>query len=241
MSNAFEYGLLPQSEMGLQLRSDRISRISILQRSVWWSSLTKFSKLVVSSRLQPLLELEPPVSNTGLLSDIWSTIATDSNKKIFNMFTDEIGKTPPIGRRQVCHPSILNWADHDSPRTLLTPSMRSSTSKSSIQTDSSSPTKTTTEPSSPLVATSPTSTLSVDMAALALKDVAASEETGDIPPMQMVHGVNVDDTKEDEDEDEDWTKIRMMTESWMKSMQAHDSGLTDEDKKVANDLLMRNL
>ncbi|KAM6496631.1 hypothetical protein JOM56_007104 [Amanita muscaria] len=75
--------------------------------SVWWSSLTKFSKLVVSSRLQPLLELEPPVSNTGLLTDIWSTIATDSNKKIFNMFTDEIGKTPPIGRCQVIHRSSI--------------------------------------------------------------------------------------------------------------------------------------
>lgn len=53
-----------------------------------------------SFRLQPLPEMELPVSSSGLLGDIWSTIATDSNKKIFNMFTDELGKT--IGKHQVC-------------------------------------------------------------------------------------------------------------------------------------------
>ena len=57
------------------------------------------SDLPASFRLQPLPELELPVASTGLLSDIWSSIATDSNKKIFNMFTDEIGKT--IGKHQV--------------------------------------------------------------------------------------------------------------------------------------------
>jgi TBC1 domain family member 8/9 len=46
-------------------------------------------------------ELPPPTSSSsGLLGDLWSTIATDSNKKMFNMFTDEIGKT--IGKHQVC-------------------------------------------------------------------------------------------------------------------------------------------
>lgn len=55
--------------------------------------------LSASFKLQPLLELEIPVSNSGLLGDLWSSIATDSNKKIFNMFTDEIGKT--IGKHQV--------------------------------------------------------------------------------------------------------------------------------------------
>jgi hypothetical protein len=57
------------------------------------------SDLPASFRLQPLPELELPVASTGLLSDIWSSIATDSNKKICNMFTDEIGKT--IGKHQV--------------------------------------------------------------------------------------------------------------------------------------------
>lgn len=55
--------------------------------------------LSASFRLDPVPELELPPSNTGLLGDIWSQIATDSNKKMFNMFTDEIGKS--IGKHQV--------------------------------------------------------------------------------------------------------------------------------------------
>jgi hypothetical protein len=55
--------------------------------------------LSASFRLEPLPEMELPVSSSGLLGDLWSTIATDTNKKMFNMFTDEIGKT--IGKHQV--------------------------------------------------------------------------------------------------------------------------------------------
>ena len=62
-----------------------------------------------SFKLHPLPEMELPSSNSGILGDLWSTIATDSNKKMFNMFTDEIGKT--IGRHQVlqklCCPRYL--------------------------------------------------------------------------------------------------------------------------------------
>jgi len=53
-----------------------------------------------SFRLDPIPDMDlPPSLSNGLLGDLWSTIATDSNKKIFNMFTDEIGKT--IGKHQV--------------------------------------------------------------------------------------------------------------------------------------------
>lgn len=52
-----------------------------------------------SFKLHPLPEMELPVANSGILGDLWSSIATDSNKKMFNMFTDEIGKT--IGKHQV--------------------------------------------------------------------------------------------------------------------------------------------
>lgn len=55
--------------------------------------------LSASFRLEALPEMELPVSNSGLLGDLWSTIATDNNKRMFNMFTDEIGKT--IGKHQV--------------------------------------------------------------------------------------------------------------------------------------------
>lgn len=52
-----------------------------------------------SFKLHPLPEMELPSSQSGILGDLWSTIATDNNKKMFNMFTDEIGKT--IGKHQV--------------------------------------------------------------------------------------------------------------------------------------------
>ncbi|KAM6496616.1 Rab-GTPase-TBC domain containing protein, partial [Amanita muscaria] len=261
MSNAFEYGdaLLPQSEDGspVEIGSNQpylnlaTFRMVVLADEILEAFFE--TDLVASFRLQPLPELELPVANTGLLSDIWSTIATDSNKKIFNMFTDEIGKT--IGKHQVIHrPSIGRITTLQEPKareSLLTPSMRSSTSKSSIQSDSSSPTKSATDRSSPLVATPSSSTLSIDMAALALKDVAVPEETGGIPPMQMVHAVNaalmertpfaIDDAKEDEDEDEDSDEDVDDDDEVMDEvdafLEAHDSGLTEEDKKVANDLL----
>ena len=52
-----------------------------------------------SFKLQPLPEMELPSAHSGILGDLWSTIATDSNKKMFNMLSDEIGKT--IGKHQV--------------------------------------------------------------------------------------------------------------------------------------------
>src|SRR5258707_7695993 len=60
--------------------------------------------LSASFKLSAISDLELP-TNTGFLGDIWSSIATDSNKKIFNIFTDEIGKT--IGKHQVrCSNSV---------------------------------------------------------------------------------------------------------------------------------------
>ena len=50
-----------------------------------------------SFKLHPDTELSP--AHSGLLGDIWSSIASDNNKKMFNLFTDEIGKT--IGKHQV--------------------------------------------------------------------------------------------------------------------------------------------
>ena len=62
--------------------------------------------LSASFRLEPVPEMELPQSHSGLLGDIWSNIATTDNKKIFNKFTDEIGKT--IGKHQVCTPLLIN-------------------------------------------------------------------------------------------------------------------------------------
>ena len=55
--------------------------------------------LSASFRLEPVRDMDIPPLSGGLLGDLWSSIATDGNKKIFNKVTDEIGKT--IGRHQV--------------------------------------------------------------------------------------------------------------------------------------------
>jgi TBC1 domain family member 8/9 len=55
--------------------------------------------LSASFRLESVPDMDLPPSSSGLLGDIWSNIATADNKKIFNKFTDEIGKT--IGKHQV--------------------------------------------------------------------------------------------------------------------------------------------
>lgn len=56
--------------------------------------------LSASFKLEPMVDMELPTSNSGFLGDLWSTIATTDNKKLFNKLTDEIGKT--IGKHQVC-------------------------------------------------------------------------------------------------------------------------------------------
>lgn len=65
--------------------------------------------LSASFKLAPLPEMELPISSggvaTGFLGDLWSSIATDSNKKMFHMLTDELGKT--IGKHQVC-PGVIS-------------------------------------------------------------------------------------------------------------------------------------
>jgi hypothetical protein len=58
--------------------------------------------LSASFQLAPLPELDllaPSSSASGFLGDLWSSIATDSNKKMLNMITDELGKS--IGKHQV--------------------------------------------------------------------------------------------------------------------------------------------
>lgn len=52
-----------------------------------------------SFKLHPISDDEISPATSGLLGDIWSSIASDNNKKMFHLFTDEIGKT--IGKHQV--------------------------------------------------------------------------------------------------------------------------------------------
>lgn len=174
--------------------------------------------LSASFRLETLPELELSASNSGLLGDIWSTIATDSNKKIFNMFTDEIGKTigkhqvgvaasPTNGKYltswpQVIHkPSIGRYTKLEEPKareSLLTPGMRHSSSRTSLRSS------TVTSSS-----TGSTSTLTVDT----VPPPPEKENTKIFSPMPMVQAANaalmertafaIDDAKDDDEDDYD--------------------------------------
>ncbi|KAI3598517.1 gtpase activating protein [Moniliophthora roreri] len=199
--------------------------------------------LSASFRLEPVPELELPLSNSGLLGDIWSQIATDSNKKIFNMFTDEIGKT--IGKHQVIHrPSIGRITKLEEPKareSLLTPSMRHSASRSSLKTEISSASL---QPSS-------SSTLNVDAIsptppAVPPKAPADPTELNAMPIVQAVNAAlmtrtafTIDDAQDDEDELEDDTGDNddQVMDEVDAFLEAHDSGLTDADKDIAKDLL----
>lgn len=55
--------------------------------------------LSASFRLEHVPGIELPDTSPGLLGGLWSVVATEDNKRFFNRFTDEIGKT--IGKHQV--------------------------------------------------------------------------------------------------------------------------------------------
>ena len=51
-------------------------------------------------RLEPV-PLEVPTSNPTVLGSLWSNIASDDNRKLLNIVTDQIGRT--IGKHQACY------------------------------------------------------------------------------------------------------------------------------------------
>jgi len=271
MTNAFEYGdaLLPQVENAkvnengtMNPNDERVEPTSpVIGSNQPYLNLATFRMVVLadevlesffetdlsgSFRLEPVLDAEIPTTPSGLLGDIWSTIATDSNKKIFNMFTDEIGKT--IGKHQVINrPSIGRYTKLEEPKareSLLTPSMRKSPSKASL-TGSTTTSTATLAPSS-----SSSSMLTVDVTkGMPAKDLPSIPASATFSP--MVQAVNarlmertpfaIDDAKDDEDESDDELDGGDNDDQVMDEvdafLEAHDSGLTDADKEVANDLL----
>ncbi|KAF7317640.1 hypothetical protein MKEN_00851500 [Mycena kentingensis (nom. inval.)] len=259
MTNAFEYGdaLLPPSdeepiknEQGGETPPTGPTnqpylnlatfRMVVLADEVLESFFE--TDLSASFRLEPLPEMELPVSSGGLLSDIWSTIATDNNKKIFNTFTDEIGKT--IGKHQVIHrPSIGRYTKLEEPKareSLLTPSMRRSASKQSLSADS---VKTT--------VTSSSSTLSVNTVATPSSSSKAPGPASSYSPHPMLQAANIalmertpfaiDDAKDDDEDSESELDAGENDDRVMDEvdafLEAHDSGLTEADKEVAKDLI----
>ena len=223
-SNAFEYGdaLLPRSEgeeeegeTSPQIESNQpylnlaTFRMVVLADEVLESFFE--TDLSASFRLEPVPLMELPPSNSGFLGGLWSNIASDDNKKLFNKFSDELGKT--IGRHQIIHrPSIGRYTSVEEPRareSLLMPSMRRSSSKSSL-----SPSTTSTVVASESTISIPSSgakALSVDTQGTS--DVDGAAQLSPMPPMALVEAANaalmertpfaIDDAKDDEDDEDE--------------------------------------
>lgn len=258
MTNAFEYGdaLLPRPE-GAEGAEDGEATPTISPNQPYLN-LATFRMVVLadeilesffeadlsgSFRLEALPEMELPTSHSGLLGDIWSTIATDSNKKIFNMFTDEIGKT--IGKHQVIHkPSIGRYTKLEEPKareSLLTPTVRKSLSRSSLSAASSS-----TAAAASASTTSLQSTTTMSRPTTPTTPVPASASVGFSPLVQAANAAlmerpafAIDDAKDEDEEDQ--FAVGDADDTVMDEvdafLEAHDSGLTDADKEVAKDLL----
>ncbi|KAF7309407.1 hypothetical protein MIND_00311500 [Mycena indigotica] len=259
MTNAFEYGdaLLPPSDEEPIKNEQGGETPPSLPTNQPYLNLATFRMVVLadevlesffeadlsaSFRLEPLPEMELPVSSSGLLGDLWSTIATDNNKQMFNMFTDQIGKT--IGKHQVVHrPSIGRYTKLEEPKareSLLTPSMRRSASKTSLSAESTK-TATTITPSS-------SSTLSVNTV---VTPPAKGAPPSGYSPHPMLQAANIalmertpfaiDDAKDDDEDSESELDAGENDDRVMDEvdafLEAHDSGLTDADKEVAKDLI----
>ncbi|KAJ3893867.1 rab-GTPase-TBC domain-containing protein [Lentinula edodes] len=259
MTNAFEYGdaLLADVDQHKEVEDDETEPRSPLPlpSNQPYLNLATFRMVVLadeilesffetdlsaSFRLDPISELELPPSSSGLLGEFWSSIATDSNKKMFNLFTDEIGKT--IGKHQVVHrPSIGRYKTLEEPKareSLLTPGMRHSASKSSLRSSPSSSSLRPSSPSQGLTVKVPSS-----------KDFQEpASAVGYSPMVQAANAAllarpafTIDDSKDDDDDAEDELEAGDNDDQVMDEvdafLEAHDSGLTDADKEVAKDLI----
>lgn len=222
MTNAFEYGdaLLPQAEgkEREEVESPHIEsnqpylnlatfRMVVLADEVLESFFE--TDLSASFKLEPVPVMELPPSNSGFLGGIWSNIASDDNKKLFHKFSDELGRT--IGKHQVIHkPSIGRYTTVEEPKareSLLSPSMRRSTSKSSLNTEAATAVgETASVKSMPSMKSATESTLSVET-----KSGKSAVDPPEFSPMPLVQAANaalmertafaIDDAK-DEDEEE---------------------------------------
>ncbi|KAG2147822.1 rab-GTPase-TBC domain-containing protein [Suillus bovinus] len=245
MTNAFEYGdsLLPQHTDGktgatgpgnIEHNQPYLNvatfRMVVLADEVLESFFE--TDLSASFRLEPVPDLELPPASSGFLGDLWSNIATQDNKKMFNRFSDELGKT--IGKHQVIYrPTIGRFTKLEEPtarESLISP-LSKTTSGTSLDNTAVSNSSATLDASSihdhgPSSASvfSPMPHLKVVNAAFMERTPFAIDDAGDDDDdsdLDMVHG---------EDDDQVLDEVDAFLE-------AHDSGLTEADKEVAKDLL----
>ncbi|EPQ56670.1 TBC-domain-containing protein [Gloeophyllum trabeum ATCC 11539] len=251
MTNAFEYGdaLLPQPEG--QGDSDEPPPTPGIASNQPYLNLATFRMVVLadeilesffetdlsaSFKLEPVPMMELPSSGNGFLGDLISNIATDDNKKLFNRFTDQIGRT--IGKHQVIHrPAIGRFTKLEEPKareSLLTPSMRPSTSTSSL-----SPTDRAQSPGA--------STSNLSLSSDARSTTETLVQGSEMSPISIMKTANealmerpqfaIDDALDDDTDDELGGEDDGVMDEVDAFLEAHDSGLTDEQKEVAKDLL----
>ncbi|KAG0696010.1 hypothetical protein DFH29DRAFT_991847 [Suillus ampliporus] len=248
MTNAFEYGdsLLPQytnSETGATEPQEighnqpylnlATFRMVVLADEVLESFFE--TDLSASFRLESVPDLELPPTSSGFLGDLWSNIATQDNKKMFNKLSDELGKT--IGKHQVIYrPSIGRFTK------LEEPTARESLISSSAKTTfSGSSSDTVTVSSSP-------STLALDSSSIHEKGSSSVSAFSPMPHLKAVNAAfmertpfAIDDAGDDDDDSdldmvhgEDDDRVLDEVDAFL---EAHDSGLSEADKEAAKDLL----
>jgi len=259
MTNAFEYGdtLLPRSEGEDEATTPSIGnnqpylnvatfRMVVLADEILESFFE--TDLSASFRLEHV-DTTVPASNSGFLGGLLSSIVTDDNKKFFNRFTDEIGKT--IGKHQVVHrPSIGRQMQLQEPKareSLLTPTMRRSPSKSSLTTIETSGTEKSASTSSQSLAPSTTAS-SLDILDKTLP--ATPSLPSPLPHVSFANAAlmertafAIDSVKDEEEEEEDATfgiggdDDDQMMDEVDAFLEAHDSGLSAADQALAKDLV----
>ncbi|KAH9933426.1 rab-GTPase-TBC domain-containing protein [Fomitopsis serialis] len=256
MSNAFEYGdaLLPRQD-GAEPNND--SPPPQIESNQPYMNLATFRMVVLADeilesffetdfdstfRLEPV-PLDLPSSNPSVLGSLWSNIASDDNRKFFNIVTDQIGRT--IGKHQVYHrPAIGKITSLEEPKareSLLTPTMRHSTSQTSLNNGASD-----SDLATPSVSTS-SSLLTVDTPTP--KSKLTSAEYSPMPSMLQAAAnaaaymertpFAIDDAKDDEEDTDDESGVEDdgVMDEVDAFLEEHDTGLTDADRELAKDLI----
>ncbi|KAH6916312.1 rab-GTPase-TBC domain-containing protein, partial [Coprinopsis sp. MPI-PUGE-AT-0042] len=219
--------------------------------------------LSASFKLVPLPEMELPTSSMSSFAPIagfLSSLVTDDNKKMFNYGMDKLGTF--VGAHQVIHkPSIGRYTKLDEPKareSLLTPSMRKSASSSSLRQEPTSPSKPTQEdltgPAATPMETAPSHpSLGIHIpTAGQTKNLPSVPESGSLSAMPMLKVAQqaslmertpfaIDNAEdEDEEDDEDFTDSDaddQVLDEVDAFLEAHDSGLSEADKQLANGTL----
>lgn len=178
-------------------------------------------------RLEPV-PLEIPSSNPSVLGSLWSNIASDDNRKLLNIVTDQIGRT--IGKHQVgshiatgveCsqidgaqvyhRPAIGKITSLEEPKareSLLTPTMRRSSSQSfdSQVSDGSStvitPSTSTSKSTSLLTVETPPSKSKLSLAEYSPMPSMLQAAANAASYMERTPFA-IDDAKDDEEEEDD--------------------------------------